>query len=222
MATEMLECIMYDSDFPTHRTVSQDLQSFYWVIIYVAFRHAADDITLAKKSGGTTHCIPEFNHDLFQAEYGRLFGASSAIGLAEQREAAFNIVRRRPILQGAPRKKYTLTYAGIENLVAYLSSKDFAFSDWISFIWGLLHSCEPLQDIRSTGAMSSHFAVYLGSTLPVRVVQPSAAATLPEPPDVVSSDYAKRLDHAEVIKMLRMGSKAFADAKEAAAEVRST
>lgn len=222
MATEILECIVYDFGSPSQRTVSHDLQSFFWVTLYAAFKYAVDDITSAKKSGGTTHCIPGFDHEFFQAEYGRLFGASSTISLAEQREAAFKIVRRRPILQGATRKRYTLTYAGIENLVAYLAWKDFAFSDWIPFVWGLLHSCEPLQDIRSTGAMSGHFAAYLGSILPVRAVQPSAAATLPESPDVVSSDYAKRLDHAEVIKVLRMGSKAFADAKEAAAEVRST
>ncbi|EIW65284.1 uncharacterized protein TRAVEDRAFT_17051 [Trametes versicolor FP-101664 SS1] len=170
------------------RTISQDLQSFYWVIIYAAFKHTVDEIASAGQS--TTNGIPGFEHDFFEWEFGRLFSASSAI---------------------ARYSDYPTTYAGIGNLAAYLRSKEPAFADWISMIWMLLRECEP-RLILSSGEIPSKLIKFVNACLvkPDAVVGPGTK--------VISSDYAKRLDHAQSIGAFELGLEVLADGEDASDE----
>ncbi|KAL1940601.1 hypothetical protein VTO73DRAFT_8036 [Trametes versicolor] len=208
-ATEFLRDLYYANPGSfVQRTISQDLQSFYWVIIYAAFKHTVDDIASARKS--TTNGIPGFEHDFFEWEFGRLFSASSAIGLIQQRDLAFSAEHSGP--PGKARySDYPTTYAGIRNLAACLRSKEPAFADWISMIWMLLRECEP-RLILSSGEIPSKLIKFVNACLakPDAVVGPGTK--------VISSDYAKRLDHAQVIGAFELGLEVLADGEDASDE----
>lgn len=189
-------------------TVSQDLQSFYWVIIYAAFRPTVDEIASAGES--TMNGIPGFTHDFFEWEFGRLFSASSAVELVEHRHTAFRAERSGP--PGTARSSEDpTTYAGIGNLAAYLKSKEPAFAEWISMIWMLLRECEP-RLILSSGEIRSKVVKFVNAAL----VKPSAAVG--PRTKVISSDYAKRLDHAQVIGAFELGLEVLADGEDASHE----
>lgn len=193
MATELLRYL--NSGSSVRRTVSQDLQSFYWVIIYTVFKHTAHELmsssefTLAAING-----IAGFNSGRFDEECDRLFSATSAANLVKARGTAFRMTSEADGTRGEE-----MADAGIENLANYVYSKDSRLASLLVTVWYLLKTYQPLlprkDDVMTPGARAL-FQQQTGIVL----VRADANAG-----GIVSSDSARELDHDKVIEVLEVG-----------------
>ncbi|EIW65279.1 uncharacterized protein TRAVEDRAFT_17046 [Trametes versicolor FP-101664 SS1] len=179
------------------RTLSHDLQSFCWVIIYVAFKHTIEE--LKGKSISAIKGIAEFNKKTFDEEFNGLFAATSATNLATKRKVAF---------QSESGTGEALAYAGIENLHNYVESKDVALAAHLRIIWHFLKNCEPLQTMGvDKKSNADHMALMReAGNAPVQ-----AAA-----PDVQLSPFSITFNHANLIRVLEVGIREMADSEQAA------
>lgn len=139
LATELLVYLSSGSVPSTiQRTLSHDLQSFCWVIIYTTFKHSIEEVK--KMSTSAIRGIARFNNKTFRQEFDRLFTATSTTNLVDNRRTAF--------LMGSVAEDHrgkALACAGIENLHNYAASKDRALASHLKCIWHFLKKCQPLQ-----------------------------------------------------------------------------
>ncbi|OJT07954.1 hypothetical protein TRAPUB_1165 [Trametes pubescens] len=189
MATELLEHLISGSSI--RRTVSQDLQSFCWVIIYITFKYTA--VELMAMSTSAIKEIVGFNNKNVRQEFHTLFSATSATDLVNQRKVAFRMKAGTVEHRGQ-----ALAYAGIENLYNYVKSKDVALARHLSMIWHLLKMCQPLQ--LTSGMDDEMEAEDMRFLRKVTGDAPVAEASSVRP-----SAFSITFNHADLIGVLEIG-----------------
>lgn len=102
------------------RAVEHDLESFYWVIIYVVYGHTMEDETLRATDRAT--------HEAIKEEFGHLFSALNPRELAQE--------RRLLLLVGD-----VLDPDGMQNLLEYVESHCRPLSGLLLAAWRALREC---------------------------------------------------------------------------------
>lgn len=193
MATELLRSL--NSGSSVRRTVSQDLQSFYWVIIYTVFKHTAHELmSLPESARAAINGIAGFNRGRFDEECARLFSATSAANLVKARGTAF---RKRSEADGTRGEE--LADAGIENLANYVYAKDSGLASLLVTVWYLLKTYEPFLP-RKDDVLTPEARALFQQQTGMMLVRANAGAGA-----FVPSDSARDLDHDKIIEVLEVG-----------------
>ncbi|KAI0638795.1 hypothetical protein C8Q77DRAFT_1069052 [Trametes polyzona] len=150
MASEVLHLIDSSGDHEVQRTVSHDLQSFLWTILYVVFKHTMDSLERTKDPKG-------FQRQIIEEEYRQMFSAISVKGLINLRLQQFKS-HRSIYVQITPTARAP---APIEHLMRYVAHTDPILIDLIDTTWNLLASGKPSKDrappSKATLAATRHY-----------------------------------------------------------------
>ncbi|KAI9068154.1 hypothetical protein FKP32DRAFT_1587942 [Trametes sanguinea] len=143
---------------PVARTASHDLQSFLWVVLYLAYRRAVEEIPPVSESED-----PEL-HEQLRAEYNGLFAAYSAAELLNSR-AAFFVKSHVPELDASTAQQQCAGIQALLRSVQTHSPSGDAFRGLIEAIWIVLQKCQPLHYVPSSSSRYSEVLQGLDSSL---------------------------------------------------------
>ncbi|KAI9065515.1 hypothetical protein FKP32DRAFT_473386 [Trametes sanguinea] len=131
-ASEVLMGIHHNT--PVSRTRSHDLQSFLWVILYVVYRRAVEEIPELREVEPMEH------HERLRAEHNALFTVYGATDLLNSRAALF----AKFYVHDMDDSKPPAACAGIQALLLHAQGDD-ALRRLLETIWIILKQCQPLN-----------------------------------------------------------------------------
>lgn len=114
---------VYSTETSTARTVDHDLESFCWVILYVAYRHIIDDAELRDKN--------TLLHTDISSEFARIFPPPASLKCLNTRELALS--RSRLLNTGHPPSP-----RGIDILVDHYLVRSLPLAGLLLVVWGHL------------------------------------------------------------------------------------
>ncbi|KAI0369970.1 hypothetical protein BV20DRAFT_330294 [Pilatotrama ljubarskyi] len=190
MATELLHAI--DAKTPIDHTVSHDLQSFCWVILYLLHRGAIVKPLPCprKKESATPQQDPgsDFTYTLagIKDEYNKLFTAMRAEGLVDGRAHMF---------------LGSSYHHSLENLWRYFRSHGHgSIAALVAMLFKFLERCEPVI-VKADKLKDSHVPAGLARMI-ARVQLPGEADE--SNPLVTPSKFALEFAHEDVIELLQV------------------